>query len=71
MLDVKQCPFCASNQYYTSGKEYSTHYEPYIVCSNCGATGPTGMTIASAIDNWNMRRKEMPAAYFPNKLQSK
>ncbi len=52
---MKHCPFCGNN-----------HVEPeqfpvtqfVIICSNCGARGPSDLTVIRAWEMWNLRRPE-------------
>ena len=68
---AKQCPFCASlessSQYWTVPEGKSTHQEWAVRCDNCGCFGPNAMTPESALDFWNMRRREFPAPYATDK----
>ena len=69
MVDIKQCPFCASSlwevDFWLSGAADS-HKEYCIQCLNCGAQGPNNMTRELAIEMWNMRRAEFPKPYADN-----
>ena len=60
-----RCPFCAFDGItlvsdigqFTPGE---VHIEYYCRCDNCNARGPNDMSIAHAVDMWNLRRKEFP-----------
>ena len=65
-----ECPFCGAKRCKHIYINQGDHLEYAIACENCGAVGPNSLTILSAMDAWNMRRKEMPAPYT-SKLQSK
>jgi hypothetical protein len=77
-LDLKQCPFCASQDVHTlviqkepppgAYWDFPDKNREYVItCPNCGARGPNEPTINRAMDMWNMRRTEMPAPYVTDK----
>ena len=80
-LDLKQCPFCASQDVRAMAVEVALeklpdwflprpgyrHQEYVITCGNCGARGPNEPLVGKAADSWNMRRTEMPAPYVTDK----
>ena len=65
-MDTKPCPFCA----YAKNRiekvvvgRTTMHYEFYVTCENCGATGPCDLERSGAIEMWNLRRTEFPKPY--------
>jgi Lar family restriction alleviation protein len=52
MEKLKPCPFCGDKQPITE----PYYYDSYVICQNCGATGPTG-DINEAERLWNERQQ--------------
>ena len=73
---LKQCPFCAglsltvthaqtrSATDHDGHLDVSDHIEHAVMCLNCGAIGPSDLTVERAAEMWNMRRREFPAPYI-------
>jgi len=53
-LKLKACPFCA--EAVTLNVVHES--EPYVDCSACKASGPTGVTVKEAVVGWNTRRRQ-------------
>lgn len=53
MYEMKECPFCGSDDIFCSqydGKNW------ICSCNNCGCDGPTGIEWSGAVEMWNLRR---------------
>ena len=60
--ELKQCPFCASNDWLIGFEERGRdrHREYCVSCLNCGAIGPSDLGRSGAIEMWNLRRDKLP-----------
>lgn len=64
---MKPCPFCASTDTEIDKRAVTRflgnfdHYEYFVTCLNCGATGPNDLGESGAIEMWDMRRLQTEA----------
>jgi hypothetical protein len=61
--ELKRCPHCAYHLHPRDhvrwdSQEGVTHYQ--VHCRNCGATGPSELTLTDARSMWNLRRVRFP-----------
>lgn len=61
--DCKPCPFCGVLNPSIEQAAVGTldrHFEYFVVCENCGATGPSDLGKSGAVEMWNLRREYDP-----------
>ena len=58
--DCKPCQFCGVLNTSIEDRLVGTHSEYWIMCENCGATGPSDLGASGAVAMWNLRREYDP-----------
>jgi len=61
MKELKPCPFCNESidiPELAAGFFGKSSDGGYLVCCDCGATGPTAKTMELAIDAWDRREND-------------
>jgi hypothetical protein len=62
--DCKPCPFCGVLNPSINSREIGTgagaHWEYWVTCENCGATGPSDLGKSGSVAMWNLRREYDP-----------
>jgi len=55
MDEIKDCPFCGDNDPYWDEMEIDGQPMHFLVCRDCQAEGPVGITHEAAAAAWNKR----------------